>query len=268
MRQIRSAAIFSLLLLAVVTACSQEEHTSGAQMAPELAHAGTTSTPDAMLAYEHSLRIELPGGQLDKRVASVQEACITARFGSCHILNIWRDEKTVAMLKMRVSPDGVEPLIALTSEEGGKVLRRETSAEDLAEAISDNRRQESMLSAYAKRMDALAERQDISVSDLIALAREQAEVEKKREALQQEAAQQTRRIETHLLSIHFVEEGVSEDSFASRFAEMWGRFLRGVVSVVELVLYGLFLLPLFFAAAALWRWAWRRLFVRRTPGGQ
>jgi predicted RNA-binding protein with PIN domain len=267
MRQIRSAVIFSLLLLTVMTACSQEEHLSGEQMAPGLAHGGT-STPNAMLAYEHSLQVELPGGQLDKRVASVQEACITARFASCQILNIWRDEKTVATLKMRVSPDGVEPLIALTSEEGGRVLRRETSAEDLAEAISDNRRQESMLSSYAKRMDELSKRRDISVSDLITLAREQAEVEKKREALQQEAAQQTRRIETHLLSIHFAEEGVSEDSFISRFAEMLGRFLRGVVSIVEFVLYGLFLLPLFFAAAALWRWAWRRLFVRKTPGGQ
>lgn len=254
-------AIFSLSLL-VMTACSSGE--SSYRGGADARAAGTRADPSAMLAYEHYLRIELPNGQLDARVAEAQAACETARFGSCHLLNFWRDEENVAELRMRIAPAGVEPLIALANGEDGKVLRRETKAEDLAQAVQDNQRQEALLASYAENMKALGKRPGITVTDLIALAREQADVEQKREALAQETAQQNRRIETHLLTLHLAGEGASEDSFTRRFAEMWERFSRGVVVVIETVLYAFILLPLCFAACALWRWAWARLFRRKA----
>jgi hypothetical protein len=266
MTQKMRIAIF-LLLLVVMTACSSGEpsHRGSA----DARAAGAQADPSAMLAYEHALRIELPNGQLEARVAETQAACATARFGSCHLLNFWRGEENVAELRVRVSPAGVDPLIALASGEDGKVLRRETKAEDLAQAVQDNQRQEALLASYAENMKALSKRPGITVADLIALAREQADVEQKREALAQEAAQQTRRIETHLLTLYLAEKGASEDSFTHRFAEMWNlRFSRGVVVVIELVLYAFILLPLFFAACALWRWAWVRLFRRKATNVQ
>jgi hypothetical protein len=265
MTQKMRVAIFSLSLL-VMTACSHGDPSYRGNA--DARAAGTQANPSAMLAYEHYLRVELPNGQLDARVAEAQAACETARFGSCHLLNFWRGEENVAELRVRISPAGVDPLIALASGEDGKVLRRETKAEDLAQAVQDNQRQEALLASYAENMQALGKRPGITVADLIALAREQAEVEQKREALAQEAAQQTRRIETHLLTLYLAEKGASEDSFTHRFGEMWKRFSRGVVVVIELVLYAFILLPLFFAACAIWRWAWVRLFRRKTANVQ
>jgi hypothetical protein len=219
-----------------------------------------------MLAYEHRLRVELPAGQVAGRLESAREACETARFGLCHILSIQQEQNASAYLSVRVLPAGVEPLIALARGEDGEVMRRETRAEDLADAVTDNRQQTAQLAAYAERLEALAKRPGIGVSDLISLAREQADVQQKRDALQQEGAQQQRRIDLHLLEIHFAEEGAGEDSFWKKIPDLGGHFSQGIYEALRLTMYGFPFLVLFFVAIVLWRWAWRLLFRRKMVG--
>lgn len=240
-----------------MTACSHGEPLSGTDADSRQQQAD----PNAMLAYEHSLSVQLPD-QVGKRLEEAQEACRTARFGLCHILTVQqREQNASASLTVRILPAGVEPMIALARGEDGEVMRRETHAVDMADVVAENSRQMAQLESYAERLDALAKRSDISVADLISLAREQAEVQQKRDVLRQEGAQQQRRIDLHLLEIHFVEEG-GENSFWKKVPELGEHFSQGVYEALRLTLYGFpFLIPLFFILL-LWRWAWRWL-IRR-----
>jgi hypothetical protein len=252
-------ALLALLTL-LASACSRQEEYGARETAP----AGSQMhAPAAMLAYEHRLRIEAPAGETAGRMTKVQEACTAARFGLCHILNVWQQGESTS-ITLRVAPEGVSPLIALASGEGGKVSFRQTSAEDLAQAVQDNRRQTAQLTAYAERMEALAIRPGITVADLIALAREQTEVQQKLEALQKDAAQQQRRIDTHRLEIGFNERGANDYSLTRKFLELGQPFKEGIYYMLVAVLYGWPFLLLLFFIALLWRWAWRRL-VRKSP---
>jgi hypothetical protein len=243
-----------LASLTILTACSQapefNDYRSGASASPV-----GESAPGAMLAYAHSLRIELPAAQIPERLSAAREACATARFGECHILKIQQGGYT-SSLTVRVLPAGVEPLVALAGE-AGKITSRNTSAEDLTEAVKDNQQKQDRLDAYAKRMDELSRRADIKVSDLIELAREQASVQQQREALLQESAQQQRSIDTNLLTLDFFEANASSP-WRHLFKDLLDhQLVEGVGDMLKLLAYGLPFLLLLFPVALLWRWAWR-----------
>jgi hypothetical protein len=245
-----------LASLTILTACSRalefDDNGGGASATPV-----GESAPGAMLAYTHDIRIELPAAQILERLSAAREACATARFGECHILKI-KQGGYASSLTVRVLPAGVEPLITLAGE-AGKITSRNTSAEDLTEAVKDNQQKQAHLDAYAKRMDELSQRADIKVSDLIELAREQASVQQQREALLQESAQQQRRIDTNLLTIDFFEANASSP-WRHLFDDLLDRQLAGGIGdALKLLAYGLPFLLLFFPVALLWRWVWRRV---------
>jgi hypothetical protein len=248
--------------LAMLTACSQELRLGAVVDAPAAAHA--TFAPAAMLAYEHSLSIKLPAERIPERLLAAREACATARFGECHILNITQSQY-YASLTVRMLPAGVEPLIALAGE-AGEITSRSTRAEDLSEAVKDNRQKQAQLDAYAKRMEELSRRHDIGVADLITLAREQASVQQQRDTLRQESAQQQRRIDTNLLTLDFSDanrQSVWRD-FSDSLGDLLAQLLSGIANALSLLAYGLPFLIIFFPVLILGRWAWRRVF-RRKP---
>jgi hypothetical protein len=246
--------LLALLLLTMLTACSQYNSDRA------VAASGEMSPPEAMLAYEHQLRIELPAEKIPERMKAVHEACVQARFGTCRILGLLQEGKS-AFLTVRVLPAGVEPLIALSGS-GDEIASRKTTAEDLAEAVIDNRQKEARLSVYAERLETLSKRPQITVADLITLAREQSDVEQQREALQKESTQQKLRIDTHLLSIDFI--SASEHSSWRRLdlslERLLGHFLEGTENALTALAYALPFIILAFPLLILWRYAWRRVF--------
>jgi hypothetical protein len=253
------AHILFLATLTLLAACSQEYHLGTVvDEAP-----GETSAPTAMLAYEHRIDIKLPAEQIPQRLKAAREACATAQFGECHILNIDQNQYS-SRLTVRVLPAGVEPLIALAGE-AGNITSRHTSAEDLSRAVTDNRQQQAQLAAYAKRMDELSRRADITVADLITLAREQASVQQQREGLAQEATQQQRRIDTNLLTLNFSEANTNSTwrDFTDSLGNLLHKLLKGITDALSLVAYGLPFLLLLFPVLLLWRWAWRRFVGRK-----
>ncbi|MDR1888459.1 MAG: DUF4349 domain-containing protein [Zoogloeaceae bacterium] len=243
--------------LTLLAACSQQ-HEYGSAPASE------TSAPAAMLAYEHSVDIELPAEQIPQRLSAAREACATAKFGECHILNINQDQYRSG-LTVRVLPAGVEPLIALAGE-AGNITSRHTRAEDLSQAVTDNRQKQAQLAAYAKRMDELSRRPDITVADLITLAHEQASVQQQRETLLQESTQQQRRIDTNLLTLNFSD--ADSDSVWRDFSQSLGKLLEnlleGTANALTVLAYSLPFLLLLFPLLLLWRFAWRRIVGRKT----
>ncbi|WP_233874779.1 DUF4349 domain-containing protein [Paraburkholderia adhaesiva] len=181
--------MWMIVWLPMLAACSKKlEPTSmEATSAPV---AGETPKAGALLAYEHSISINMPVAQISGRVSAVREACDSARFGACNVLRIEQSDRD-ASLTVRVVPAGVEPLSGLASQ-GGAISSRETSAQDLSEAVADNRRQREQLDAYATRLGELAQRKDLAVADLIAVSREQAQVQTQQATLEKEATQQQR----------------------------------------------------------------------------
>lgn len=245
------------LVLPALAACSAKQEVTP-QGIP-----GQTSKPGAMLAYEHTLSIGLPAAQIPARVTAAREACDTSRFGACTVLRIEQDGSRRATLLVRIVPSGVEPLTKLAAQDG-TVVSRESHAEDLADAVQDNQRKQAQLDTYAAHLDELAARKDLGVSDLIALARERAQVQTERESLLNDAAQQKRRIETNLLTMRFDDSDV--EGRGHRLGGSFGRLLDelvdGVGDALSMLAYGLPFLLLLLPVSLVWLWVWRRLTAR------
>ncbi|MHB1056423.1 MAG: DUF4349 domain-containing protein [Rhodanobacter sp.] len=243
----------------LLAGCSKKQAVSPAPSSGEKAQAG------AMLAYEHVLRIRLPGAEMAGRVVSARQACETARFGACNVLRIEQGEHD-AELVVRIVPQGVEPMAKLAAQ-GGTIGLRQTTAEDLADVVNDNRRQRDLLERHAQHLAELAARKDIAVTDLIALSHEQASVESQLQSLQATAANQQRRLDTNRLELHF--DDIDTYSRGGRvgegFSGLLDRATDGVTDALGLLGYGLPFLILAFPLAMLWRRLWRRFTRRDRP---
>ena len=249
-------ALFGALAL---SACSPGDHNSSAVVL-----GGAQGKAGAQLAYEHELSLSLPAAQIGPRLAQTREACEKAQFGPCNILRL-EQGKYRAQVTLRIVPDGVEPIVQQASQ-GAELGERITSAEDLADAVADVQRQQQRLKAQQQRLDELAARKDISVSDLIALSREQAGIENDLQALAQTAAGQQRRLDTNLLTLKFLpSDGVQRESSLKRaFSNLLDNLADGTAEALEKGSYVLPFVILAFPLVLLWVWLWRK-FVRRRP---
>ncbi|MET0255363.1 MAG: DUF4349 domain-containing protein [Luteibacter sp.] len=252
----------ALLAMALVASgCSKKQVT-----APPSPMEGEKGGPGAMLAYEHSLDIDLDREQIGPRIAALREACVKHTFGDCNVISISETERG-GSLKLRVVPDGVERMATLAAQ-GGKVSSRQTRAEDIGKAVHDTQRDQAEAEAYSKRLDELSARKDLSVTDLIALTREQANVAEKRRALETMAATQQMRLDTNLLTFEFL-----DPSYAGRGAlgGLWENMVdqtkEGIGEALPAAAYCLPFVILAFPTALLWWALWRRATRRwrRTP---
>lgn len=217
---------------------------------------GETSKTGAKLAYEHHLRIELPEGEMAPRMAAVRQACDSARFGACDVLRFEQSEHD-GTLTVRMVPSGVEPLTSMASQ-NGKLAWRETRAEDLAEAVNDTEQKRKLLETYSVQVEQLAQRKDLSTSDLITLSHERAQIQVQREELQNTAAQQQRRIDTNLLQMDFTDKTRSQ-RFGLSLGEWTDQLVEGVRAALSMLAYAIPFLPLVFVLALAWRWVWRKV---------
>ena len=226
-------------LLAALAGCSEQ---SGAPLGGALQ--GERNQAGSYLAYEHQVGIELAAEQIGERIAATREACLSERFGACSLIAAQQSSGHAPRgdLTLRIVPDGVEVITALASE-GGELVSRSTRAEDLAQAVSDNRRQHEQLLRQQRTLQQFEQRDDLAVADLLALAREQ------------------RRLDTNLLTLSF--SSPYERSPLGRIGEAFSRLTdnlaEGTANLIEFIGYSLpFLIVLFPVALGL-RKLWRRL---------
>lgn len=214
------------------------------------------------LAYEHHVGIELTAEQIGERIAATREACMSERFGACSLIAAQQSSGRAPRgeLTLRIIPDGVEAITRLASE-GGELTNRTTRAEDLAQAVSDNRRQNEQLLRQQQTLQQFEKRDGLAVSDLLALAREQAALEVQLQALAQEAAQHQRRLDTNLLTLNFSSpyESSPLGRIGDAFSRLTDNLAEGTANLIEFIGYSLpFLIVLFPVALGL-RKLWRRL---------
>ncbi|WP_033887448.1 DUF4349 domain-containing protein, partial [Pseudomonas aeruginosa] len=214
------------------------------------------------LAYEHRVGIRLPAARIDAQLAASRDACNSERFGQCDVLAIEQRGGIghYAELTVRIVPDGVEKLVAAAAE-GGTLESRQTRAEDLAQAVADTRQQRERLQREYQTLQQYQGRKDMSVGDLLALAKEIAAVEAQLADNAQAGAQQQRRIATNLLTLSFSSEA-QPDSRLGQLATAAGQLLDdlvdGTIAAMKFFAYSLpflvVLLPLGLLLRGLWRW--------------
>lgn len=197
----RGCAVAGMLVLAVA-GCSKKIN----EMTADASAAGATiaSPEGAMLAYEHTLDIKLEAAQIGPRVKQIAEACQSARFGDCAVLQVEQQggEYPSGSVRFRVAPKGVEPLISLAGE-GGEIASRNTQAEDLAQQVADTALTKARLQKEHERLLAYQEGKDVKMADLLVIAQRLSEIEAGVEQANKDAANQRRRIDTQLVTVRF-----------------------------------------------------------------
>lgn len=196
----RSAAMPVLLL--ALAACGQ--HGDVAADAGGGAEAAVASPEGAFLAYEHDVQIQLDAAQIAPRIQQVAQACQSAKFGDCAVLQVDQrsGEQPSGEVKVRIAPKGTEPLITMAGE-GGKLQSRSTRAEDLAQQVADTALTKARLEKEHARLLSYQDRKDLKIEDLMAITTRLSEIEAGVEQANKDSAQQRRRIDTQLVTLHF-----------------------------------------------------------------
>lgn len=256
----------ALVLSTALAGCgAPSEHTAGSGAAFQ----GEAAKTGSFLAYEHQVGIRLASERIDAQLAASRDACSQDRFGPCELIAIEQSGDSQlrnAHLVVRIVPEGVEKLVTLAAE-GGQLQSRSTRAEDLAQAVSDNQQLRDRLEREYQTLQGFQRRKDMSVSDLLALARATAEVEQQLQAARQDSAQQQRRIATNLLTLDFSSEYQPTGRW-SRIGKALGNSLDeltdGTVNAIQVAAFGLPLLVVLLIAGLILRWLWRKLGTRRA----
>lgn len=259
-----------IIVIGLLAACGAQDAAQSEAMAYGAAPAPAPITDAAasaagvqeFLAYEHSAGISLAPDAIQPRLREAQAACNDGRFGTCVVLNLSQQggDYPGASLGVRIVPEGVEPMIALASA-GAELGHRSTHAEDLAVVVRDNALAAQRLRNERARLQEFQARRDLAVADMIALSQRMAETDAALEAIEQQAAQHRRRIDTQLLTINFqatrVQEGRNEIALAVR--DFGATLATGTAWTIRAAA---FLLPMLLALAVLVllvrRWRRRR----------
>jgi hypothetical protein len=243
--------------LLMLTACSKQEASMDGTPLPQANLAEPLQSPQgAFLAYEHEVDIDLGADEIPARLQAVQASCQSGKFGDCAVLHVRRSggDAPSASLKVRIAPAGVEPLIRQAGQ-GGEVGSRNTHAEDLAQAVADNDLQRLRLQKEHARLLEFQQRQDLAVTDLLALSKQLTEIEAGLETAQREGAQHRRRIDTQLLTLQFHPPGGQQGrgEIAQAFRD-FGSILTVSIAWMIRALAGLLpLLAVVSAAVFFWR---------------
>ena len=254
---------------------AQEQSSSAMGLAAPGSAARSANEPRDTLAYEHTVSIDLDKDALPGRLHAIETACNTDTASRCTILESslrWQDRAPNASIRMRLAPGGVDSLIALAGKDG-KILERNTHAEDLAQPVADTERELTLLTVHRDRLTEIMKSRNLGIDQLITVSRELASVQSQIESLSSAHANLMRRIDTDLLTIDLsapvtplvfettpVRDALRESS--RNFREALGEVIVFVAIVVPwllLILPGLILLRLF------WRWVgrWLPRFERR-----
>jgi hypothetical protein len=262
---------------AVGRASEAQEQSSSAMglAAPGSSAHGGANEPRDTLAYEHRVSVDLAKDALPGRLREIEAACNTDTAARCTILESslrWQERAPSASIRMRLAPGGVDGLIALAGKDG-KILERNTHAEDLAQPVADTERELALLSVHRDRLAEIMKNRNLGIDQLMTVSRELASVQAQIESLNGTHAHLMRRIDTDLLTIELsspvtnllfettpVRDALRESSRNFREA------LAAVIVFVAMLVPWLFvILPSLILLRLFWRWVgrWLGRFERR-----
>ena len=171
----------------IQSASAAPDQMAGGQMAEGL-------QPDAagFLAYTHdrNLVAEAP----DRRVAALEKLC--REMTGCSVLTVRVDGSRSGYFEARLPKPGVARLDDYLSgiAENGEI-DRQTSAEDLSDQMVDVKQRIALLTTHRDRLQALYQRSDARLEDLITISRELADTQTRLERAQGEFGRLESRID-------------------------------------------------------------------------
>jgi hypothetical protein len=252
-------AIFFMVIAG--SACSGH-NASHAVMAPmTLAKQDRASPEHGTLSREHSVVIDVPETELESAFRRVADRCGADSSHHCIILqsDLSTGQYPSGLIKLRIDPGAVEDLVSFASGLG-KIEHRSTTVEDLADAIQDTRSRLEMLTNYRKELLALQAKSATNIDAAIKIASEFSTVQGNLERATGEAAYQTKRLTTDVVTINFAvtEQRAFWRPVREAFRDFLGNLSSGVSQAITAVAY---IVPWLFVVVPglyLLRFLWRR----------
>jgi hypothetical protein len=252
-----AVAVFSAVTIA---GCSNRNAARTGQL-PLMVQKERPPQGQSTLSREHSAEIDVPESDLTASFRRVTDRCTADSEHHCTILqsDLSSGQYPSGLVKLRIDPAGVEDLISFASS-FGKLQRRSTKAEDLADAIADTHARIEMLTAYRRQLLDLQTKAATNVDAAIKIAGELSTVQTDLERVSGEAAYQAKRTTTDLLSIDLVVS--AHKAFWRPIHEAAGDFLQNLASGISQAITAVaYIVPWLFVIIPglyLLRFLWRR----------
>jgi hypothetical protein len=163
------------------------------------------------------------------------------------------------LIKLRINPVAVEDLVAFTSSLG-KLEHRSTTVEDLAEAIQDTQSRVEMLTSYRKQLLELQAKAATNIDAAIKIESELSTVQSNLERAAGEAAFQTKRVTTDIVTINFAvaEQRAFWRPVRETLRDFLGNLSNGLSHAITAVAYIVPWLLVIVPGLYLVRFLWRR----------
>lgn len=204
------------------------------------------------LAYTHSVALTVPEAKVAPLAAQLQTTCRELPDARCTVLSsaVRGGDYPGATLQLRATPADI-----ITLKHGlagaGEVVSESTSAEDLAEQMTDTAKRLDMLLAYRKQLEQLRGRATNDIAALLQVQRELAQVQAD---IEQATGQKTyfqRRVSTEILNVEIASESAASGLQPVREAAT--HFLENLASAAGSVISAMaFLLPWAAFLALVW----------------
>jgi Domain of unknown function (DUF4349) len=231
-------AIFFMVIAG--SACSRNDASRGA-MAPLMAKMQVAQEDHgSTLSRQHAVVIDVPETELETRFRSVSDHCTTDSAHHCTILqsDLSTGQSPSGLVKLRIDPNAVEELITFAAALG-KLEHRSTTVTDLADSIQDTQSRIEMLTNYRKQLLALQAKAATNVDAAIKIASELSRVQGELERATGEAAYQTKRVTTDIVTISFAvaEQRAFWRPVREALRDFLGNLSSGVSQAITAVAY-------------------------------
>ncbi len=205
--------------------------------------------------------VDVPEADLAAGFRRVSDRCTSDSEHHCTILqsDLSSGDAPSGLIKLRIDPPAVEHLITFAVGQG-KLERRSTQVEDLADAIADTQARIEMLTNYRQQLLSLQAKAGANVEAAIKLASELSTVQTDLERVNGEAAFQTKRVTTDVVRIEFVvaEHRAFWRPVREAIQDFLGNLSMGLSQAITAVAY---IVPWLFVVVPglyLLRFLWRR----------
>ncbi len=250
---------FSLTLMA----CSENKEPSPPQGVPIQINNDRSDNRNKMLAYEHSVTINLNSQDVLSVYNSTIDLCQTDIELKCSLLsaNFNSNSYDFSTIQVRVIPSGVNTLINHIKTKG-ELTQQSTHIEDLTESYVETDKRIEMLTEYRNKLQQIQIQAANDVESLIKIASELTTTQKQIEATQNNKSRLEQRIDRDLLTINLSSNLRESQSFwqsiGSSIAEIPESFSYGLSSTIDEITYLFPWLLVIIILFILFRWLWHK----------
>ena len=249
----------------LLAGCSKTSHieaqahpTAGAPLMSKVAQDEENTNT---LSRTHAIAIKVSESDLAARFRSVSDRCVADAEHHCTILQseLSSSDRPSGLIKLRIDPAAVEEFFSFVISQG-RLESRSTSVEDLAEAMQDTQTHISMLMNYRKQLLALQAKAATNIDAAVKIASELSTVQSDLERSTGEAAFQTKRTTTDIVTIEFVV--AAQTAFWRPIGEatagFFGNLSTGLSQVITAIAFIIPWLIVVLPGLYLLRFLWRR----------